>query len=298
MGKPDPSGSRTSLFRAAILKGLFLYALFPFLCLWFLARPVSDAVRGSEAAAFLILLAALGCAALNWFVYSAVHRRPPSLLMFAFGVSCVLAVSLIEYEALPASRELAVTLSVIAGCLALLFLFLLSLWLAARRSRPAHVAAVGLWITIGVIAFFMLYRVIRDFESRNANQDTWITIAILAALLAAAVCCVKRSAIRRGIARRAATGLTGGRIVQLVGITRLDLDDDPVTSYHARVQYTVGREVYETRAPIRKLTMRRFGKKAFVGREIPVHYCPDNPSVAFADRIDRHLFDQEKETKE
>ena len=292
MNRQDAVNSMKSLFRTVVLKGFLLYALFPFLCLLFLARPIGNAVRGADSAAFLILLASLVCVGLNWLVYYLVRRKRPSLLVFAFGLFCLLAVAVVEYDALPASAPLASTLAVIGGCLALAGLFLLSYWFAARRSRPAHVIAVGLWIIIGIVAFFMVYQVIRDFETRNITRDTWITVVILLALIPA-VFIHRILSVRRGTAfRRRATGLAEGRILQIVGETRLDRDEDLVTDYHARVEYTVDGVSYETRADIAKITMRRFGKKAFVGQKIPVHYDPDSPASAYTDRIDRHFFDQ------
>ena len=292
MNRQDVIKTLKSLFRTVVLKGLLLYVLFPLLCLWLLAGPIGSAVRGSDAAAFLILLAALVCVGLNWLVYSLVRRTRPSLLVFSYGVFCLLAVLLVEYDALPASSPVASTLAVIGGCLALTGLFLLSYWFAARRSKPAHVFAVGLWIIIGIIAVFMGYQVIRDFESRYVTRDTWITLVILLALLPAAFIHRILSIRRAKVVRQRAAGLAEGRILQLIGETRLDQDDDLVTNYHARIEYEVNGAVYETRADIAKITMRRFGKKAFVGQKIPVHYDPANPANAYADRIDRHFFDQ------
>ena len=83
--------------------------------------------------------------------------------------------------------------------------------------------------------------------------------------------------------------------MQIIGETSLDLDGDPVTRNHVRIQYTVEDRVYETRADISRFTTRRFGKEAFVGREVPVFYDPADPSDAFADRIDRHFFDQDRQ---
>lgn len=294
MDQADNPRSRKSLLGAMFLKGLFLYGLFPVLFLCIFAKPVGSAVRGSDAAAFLILLAALACVVLNWLVYAAVRRKRPSLLVFAYGTFCLLLTVIVGYEALPASAPVASTLALIGGCLALTGLFLLSYWFAARRSRAAHVIAVGLWIIIGIIAFFMAYQAIRDFETRNVTRDTWITIAILLALVPAAFIHRILSARRDTAFRRRTTGLAEGRILQLIGETRLDRDEDLVTDYHARVQYEVGGVSYETRADIAKITMRRFGKKAFVGQTIPVHYDPDSPSDAYSDRIDRHFFDQPK----
>ena len=291
MNRQDMIASLKSLFRTVVLKGFLLYVFFPLLGLWFLARPIGSAVRGSGPAPFLILLTALAFVGLNWLVYFLVHRKRPSLLVFGFGAFCLLALVVVEYDALPASAPVASTLAVIGGCLALAGLFLFSYWFAAHRSRPAHVIAVGLWILIGIVAFFMAYQVIRDFETRNVTRDTWITVVILLALVPAAFIHRILSARRSTAVRRRATGLAEGRILQLVGETRLDRDEDLVTDYHARVEYEVNGIPYETRADISKITMRRFGRKAFLGQKIPVHYDPDRPADAFTDRIDRHFFD-------
>lgn len=285
----NQSVSRT----ARILKGLFLYALVPALGLWLLANPIGTAVRGSAPAAFLILLAAFALVGANWLAYTALRRRRPSLLVFAWGMFILLVTALVESEALPASAALVSTLAVICGCLALAFLFLLSFWLAARRSKPAHVFAVGCWITVGVIAFFMAYRVFRDIEIRRVTGDTWITAAILIALIPAAFSRRILAAARRSAFHRRTAGLAEGKILQLIGETRLDLDEDPVTDYHARIEYTVDGVSYETRADIYKITMRLLGKEVLVGKKIPVHYDPADPARAYADRIGRHFLDHQ-----
>ncbi len=280
--------------RTGILKGLLLYGLVPILCLLLLAQPIRDAVtRGRNTAAFLILLAALAAVVFNWFVYASVRRKFPPLPVLSHGAGCLLLVTLVEYFALPPTDTLASTLSVVAGCLLLAILFLLCFWLAARRSRPAHVFAVGLGIVIGVLAFFMAFRVFRDIESRNVTADTWITGLILLALIPAAMARRIRAGYRLAALRRRTSGLAEGRIVQMIGETSLDMDEEYVTSYHARVEYAVGGVSYETRAPIRKLTLRWFGRKSFVGMKIPVHYNPEDPADAYADRIDRRFFDRQ-----
>ena len=278
-----------------VLKGLLLYGLVPVLLLVFLAKPVSGAVRRSGAAALLILLAGLGAVVLNWFVYRLVRRQRPTLLVFAHGVLCLLALTLVEQEALPAYDPLASSLALIAGSLALACLLLLSFWFAARRSRPAHAVAAGIRITLGIILFFMAWRVLRAIEIGSVTPDTWLTLGFMAALLLG--WCSPRilAACRRKKARRRKTGLAAGTIVQIIGETSLDLDGDPVTRNHVRIQYTVEDRVYETRADISRFTTRRFGKEAFVGREVPVFYDPADPSDAFADRIDRHFFDQDRQ---
>ena len=182
--QPEQQGPRSgrSVFGKMILKGLFLYALVPALLLIFLAQPVSAAVRGSGSAAFPLLLAALGVVCLNWFVYAAFHRRCPSLLVFAHGVFCLFAFLIVEYAALPPTDLLTSSLADIGGCLVFAHLFLFSFWLASCRSKFAHSAAVVIWVIIGIIAVFMVYRIWRDFEARTVTQDTWINIAILVIL--------------------------------------------------------------------------------------------------------------------
>ena len=79
--------------------------------------------------------------------------------------------------------------------------------------------------------------------------------------------------------------------MQIVGETHLDRDDDLVTLHHARVQYTVDSVPYETRAGISLYAIRKFGRKRFIGRTVPVRYDPADPAHAYTDRIDRHFFD-------
>ena len=278
-----------------LLKNLALYILFPILCLALLARPIGEAVRASDAAAYLILLAALVAVGINWLIYTVLRRKRPSLLVYAHGVGCLLLTVIVEHESLLNGCPLESALAMIGGCLMLVCLFLLSFFLAAHRSRPAHAAAVTLWVIIAVIAFFMLNEVIQDFKTGHATLDTWLTLLILLSLLPAA--CIRRirSRARLKAAREKASAQTPGRILQLIGETALDRDDDLVTNYHARVQYTVDGVSYETRAVIAGITMRRFGRQAFIGQEIPVHYDPENPAHAYADRIDRHFFDAPQE---
>ena len=64
-----------------------------------------------------------------------------------------------------------------------------------------------------------------------------------------------------------------------------------MTENHARIRYAVDGVQYETRAEISRYTTRKFGRKAFIGQEVTVRYLPENPGDAYADRIDRHFFD-------
>ena len=291
MDRSDTAASRKSLLRVTIPRVLFFYALVPFLLLWFLAGPIAGAVRLSEPSAFWILLAALAAVGLNWYVYARFHRKRPPLPVFAHGALCLLAVLIIQVESLPAYSELAPTLAAAGASLAMAHLLLISFWLASRASRPAHAAAVGIRILLGVILFGMAYQIFRDLETRTVTRDTWITAGILAAFLLAFNGRRILSAFRRALSRRRASVWAAGTIVQIVGETRLDLDGDPVTSYLAPIEFTVEDELYKTRATISRYTVRRFGRDAFIGREVPVRYNPADPAEAFANRIDKHVFD-------
>ena len=212
-------------------------------------------------------------------------------LLCALGALCLAIADFAWYFSLHAADPLASALATVGGCLILVFLFLLSYWFAARPSKAAHVFAVGLWIIIGALAFFMLSGVIRDFEIRRVTGDTWITVGILAALIPAAFFHRIRAAHRRKAFRRRASGLAEGVITQLIGETRLDRDGEPVTSYHALVDYEVDGAAYETRADIYKFTLRLLGRDRLAGRKIPVHYDPADPAAAYTERINRHFLD-------
>ena len=295
MDQTEMRRSRTSRFLFTLLRNLFFYAVVPGLLLWLLAQPIGNAVRGSDTSAFLILLAALGAVALNWLIYKLIHQKRPSLLVYSWGTFCLLAVVFIEHDALPGYYALTSTLALIIGFLALMFLLLLSFWCAARNTRVSRVAAVGLRIITGVILFFMAYQIIRDIEIKNVTLGTWITLVIL--VIAVLVRFSPRiwSALCRKKSEHRATGLAEGRIVQIIGETHFDLDDDPVTQKHARVQYTVDGVPYETRAGITRYAIWKFGRAAFIGRKIPVSYDPADPASAVVSRIDRHFFDNNPE---
>ena len=281
--------ARKRLLLVTLPKGLLFYAVIPFLILRFLARPISDAVRRSDAAAFWILLAALGAVVANWAIYAMIHRKRPSLLVFAHGALCMTIVTMIEHEALPGYYALTPTLATIGGYFAMASMILLSYWFAARQSRPAHVAAVGIWIAIGAILCAMAYRIFRDIECRIVSLDTWITIGSLIVFLLALFAPRIRSAFHRAARHHRASAVAEGRIVQIIGETSLDLDDDPVIHQVARVQFTVHDTVYETHAKISPYLIRKYGKEAFVGQKLPVAYDPADPSNAYANQIDRHV---------
>ncbi|MCR5565940.1 MAG: hypothetical protein K6F61_03750 [Clostridiales bacterium] len=287
-GKPRLRVSRSLV---TLLRNLFFYALVPGLLLWLLARPIGNAVRGSGTAAFLILPAALIAVILNWLVYKMIRRKLPSLLVFSHGVLCLLAVVFVEHDSLPGSSALTSALALIAGFLALMCLLLSAFWFAGRNTRLTRVIAVGLRIVVGVILFFMAYQIIRDIECKNVTRDTWITLAIMVVTVLVRFAPRILSALRRKGAENRATGLAEGRIVQILGETHLDLDNDPVTLQHVRVQYTVDGVPYETRGGITRYAIRKFGKAALVGRIIPVSYDPANPSDAHVKQIDMHFFD-------
>ena len=298
MEKPDTRPSRKKQICVKILKNLVLYGLVPFAVFWLLTQPVGDAVRASDPAIFLILLAALGAVGLNWLAYSAVRKKRPSTLVFAFGTLCLLVMLIIEYDALPVTNNLTSFLAVIGGMLSLAFLLLLSFWFAARPSRPEHAFSVAFRIIYFVILFFMAYQIVRDFESKLVSRDTWITIAVLIAALVAFNAPRILAASRRSQSRKRATGLAAGWIEQVIGETHLDRDDDLVTRCLCRVQYVVDDELYEIRAGVSRRLVRKYGKGAFLGQELPVSYDPDHPADAYTIRIDKHLFDGQKEQAE
>ena len=151
MDRPEEMTARKRIPWAGILRGLFLYAFVPALILGWLAGPIGDAARRSDEAASLILLAAAIAVGLNWLVCAVVRRRRPSLLVFAHGVLCLLAVAVIENEAVAGLKELTSTLGIIVGYLTMTFLLLLSFWLASLKNRPAHGIAVSIWIVLWVM---------------------------------------------------------------------------------------------------------------------------------------------------
>ncbi len=294
MNKASASLSRKALLALRILKGLVFYALVPLLLLILLARPVGEAVRRDAGAACRIPLMALGAVGLNWLIYRILRRKGPPAPVIAHGVLCLLAVTLIQIAALPGTDPRITDLAYIAAGLTLTALILMSLWCAGRKSKAAHIAAVGFWIVLGVICLGMAYQVIRDVEGRCASRDTWITLGILAAVPLGLCVPRIRRLCRRAEARRRRTGLTAGLIVQIIGETALDRDDDPVTRDFVRVAYTVDGVPYETRTGITRFAMWKYGKVIFLGREIPVRYDPANPGDAAADKIDRRFFGRDQ----
>ena len=285
MNRSDLMRSLKSLLLVTIPKVLFLYALVPVLLLIFFAQPAGDAARGSGAAAWNILLASLGAVILNWIVYAAVHRKRPSLLVFAYGVFLLMITASVLYLALPGYNPLVSSLSIIGITLLQVVLILLSHWFVSLKTKPAYAAAVTVRVIVGIFLFIMAFEIIRQFENRLVNGYTWLTIGILAALLLGLFGSRILSSSRRARLRRRATGLTTGRIMKIVGETYLDPDDDQVTVFHAYIQYAVDGIPRKTHADITRFTLRRYGKESFIGREIPVRYDPSDPSRAYADRI-------------
>ncbi len=288
----DQAGRKTILLKT-ILKKLFFYVFVPALCLGLPAAPAGNAARGSDPAVFLMLLAAAGAVLLNWLVYSALRGKHPPLLVYAYGAFCLLIVVIILSESLPSDHRLKSTLAVIGGHLGMASAFLFSLWCASpRRSKLAHSTAIVIWVLLGLTLCCMIFQVLRDIEVRCVSLDTWINIASTVVFIVAFNLPWILAVRRRSASRRRAAGLAEGRIVQIVGETHLDRDGDLVTLHHARVQYTVDDVPYETRAGISLYTIRKFGRKVFIGRTVPVSYDPSDPAHAYTDRIDRHFFDR------
>ena len=271
-----------------IIRRIFFYVLVPVLLLAFLAQPIGSAALASDAAAFLILLAALAAVGLNWLVYTAVIRKRPPFVI------CVLIVVCLQYGVLPGDHQLMPTLAVIIAALALGVLLLLERWCTAARSKPAHAAAVVIRVLLGFIFAAMIFQVLVDIENGLVTVDTWITIGIVIALLVAFYAHRIRVSARRSAERRRESSVVSGKIVQIIGETHLDLDGDPVTEYLARVQYSIDDIPYETRADIALKTIRRYGKDAFVGRAVPVYYNPLDPAEAFVNKIDKRMLPRKK----
>lgn len=220
------------------------------------------------------------------------RKKQHLLLIPALCAFCLMTAVVIRYETLPVYSEARPPLALIAGVLAMTFLLLLSFWLAERRSKPAHVFAVGLWIIYIVILVLLAWQVYRDISVRVVTRDTWITLGILIIGILAINGRKILTACRRKAALRRADHVAMGKIYQIMGETHLDRDDDPVTLCHALIEYAVDDKLYETRADISRYVIRKFGRDAFIGREVPVFYDPAEPSGAFASRIDRHFFDE------
>ena len=277
-----------------IIRRIFFYALVPVLLLAFLAQPIGSAALASDAAAFLILLAALAAVGLNWLVCTAVYRKRPSFVIFAHGLLCVLVVACLQYGVLPGDHQLMPTLAVIIAALALGVLLLLERWCTAARSKPAHAAAVVIRVLLGFIFAAMVFQVLVDIENGLVTVDTWITIGIVIALLVAFYAHRIRVSARRSAERRRESSVVSGKVVQIIGETHLDLDGDPVTEYLARVQYSIDDVPYETRADIALKTIRKYGKDAFVGRAVPVYYNPADPAEAFVNKLDKRMLPRKK----
>ena len=291
MERTDQPKTRKSIFMI-IVRNLLLYALVPFLIFWLLSGPIGNAARRSDAAAFGMLAAAFGAAGLNWAAYSAVRGKRPSLLVWAHGLLCVLVTVVIAMESLPSDHRLRPTLAVTAGWVGLASAFLFSLWCARKRNKAAHAAAVVIWILLGLFFCGMLYQVFRDFETGCVTLDTWISIGSMV-LFAVVFCSPKiAAAVRNKNALRLLSGQAEGKILQILGITHLDRDDDLVTLNAARIQYTVDGVARETRAGISRFTTRLFGREAFIGLTVPVRYDPSDPGRTYVKRLDKHIFEE------
>ena len=295
MNKTDTLRFLRHHLRHTVPKLLLFYLLLPAGILCLLAQAIRTALQASGAAAYPILLAALAAVGGNWGAYRIIRKKPPSLLVFAHGILCLLAVVVIAHESFPSEDAMTATMAVIGGCLTLAFMLILSFWLASRQAKAAHSAAVVLWVILFLILCAMVLQVARDIESRIVDLDTWVTILGIAGLILGACMPAILASARRKASRNRRTGLTEGRILQMVGETYLDRDDDLATRHYARVRYEVQGTEYETRASIAGVTLRRFGRKAFVGSRIPVFFDPANPADAQADKINRHFFDLQPE---
>ena len=284
--------------RTTVPRALCFYILAPFAALWLFAGAAREAVLRSDTAALWLLPAAALAAVLNWAVYRAVRGRRPTLLVYAFGLLCLAAAAAIVHLAYPSDHYMVSALAAIAGALLLAGMLLFSFWCASRRNKFAHSTAVVLWVLLFLAGVAMAFQAARDIEVRAVSADTWIALISLALLILGACSPRILASRRRDAARRRKTGLAEGRIVQVVGETHLDRDDDLVTVNHCRVAYTVDGVPYEARAAVSRFDTRRFGRKNFIGRAVPVFYDPANPADAYVRKIDRHLFDAPEDGEE
>ena len=287
MEPSDAQPSRKGISWITVLKNLLFYGAVPFFVLRFLASPITEAALRSEREVWLTLLFSLGAVTLNWLIYRLLRGRRPSLLVLAHGLSCLLAVLILQYLALPGHYPVVAALTTVGVTLLQGILILLSFWFVSLKTKPAYAAAVTIRVIVGIFLAVMAGQIARDFETGLANGSTWLTIGILVALVLGLFASRIRSAFRRSFSRRRKTGLVSGRICKIVGTTHLDLDDDLVTLFHAHIQYTVNGVSYETRGDITRFTLRRYGKEAFIGSEVPVHYDPENPADTFVEQIQK-----------
>ena len=272
---------------AAVVKTLFFYLAVPVLVFALLAGPIGNAVRASDAAAWWILLAVLGAVVLNWQVYALFRRRRPGLPVITHGILCLLATVLIETEALPGYHSLVSSLALAGGALALTVLLLFGIWCASFHNRAGRITSATVQVILGLTLCLVAYQIIRDIEIKKVTRDTWLTLAIF--LLAVNASWIL-FAFRRARFRNRTREVVPGRIVQVIGETSLDRDDDAVTRHYARVQFTVNEVTYETRASISRYMVRKLGREKLVGWVVPVYYNPEKPSEAFAKRIDADVF--------
>lgn len=271
-----------------LLRILIFYIALPVCILLLLRAPIGSAVLADRLSSVWILAAALCAVGMNWLLYARLYKKRPPLPVFAYGVLCLLAVILLMQHALPVDDPLVSSLAFVGGFLALLFLYLFGVWCASRSTRTARVFTIIIQVILGMVLCLMALQILRDLESRRVTADTWITLVIFLLTLNAAGILFY---IRRTIRRRRTKAVAPGRIVQIIGVTGLDRDDDPFTRHRARIQYTVNGETYETHAKIAGITVRRIGRDKLVGWVVPVCYNPANPAEAWVERISRHVFE-------
>lgn len=291
MNRPGLLRSGKKRLRIAILKNLFFYAFIPLLLLCLLSRPIAEAVRLSDSAVLGIPALFLAAVILNWLVYGLLHRNPPTLPVFAHGLFCLLAVTVLVQEALPPGHAYASLLAFLSFSFGMVSLLLFSFWLSSRGSKPALAVSVTIRIVLIALLFFMAWQVMEDVRTRNAAPGTWLTLGFVVAMIVAFNGRKIHAACRRHVLRRRQSGVAAGRIIQVFGETYLERDGDLANRYYVLIRYSVGDVPYETRAEIRRFTMRKYGRESFIGLEVPVFYDPSDPACAFVQRIDRHILE-------
>lgn len=298
----DSSGFRRiakKVFTLDVLKGFLFYILFPVILLVLLAEPIGNTARRSNAAAWGILAAALAAIAANWAIYRIINRKNPTTLVYTHGLCCLLAVGILEQEALPGDGAMAPVLSFINIALGMLALLVFSFWLASLPYRPAHAVAVTIRAVVGVGLFLCAWQVVRQFECGQVTLETGLTIAFIIAMIVAFNSRKLIALHNRNKERRRKTGRADGLTVQVFGESFLDREEELDSRYYAIVEYTVDGKEYETRADISRYALKHFGRKAFIGLEVDVFYDPSDPADTYVKKLNQYIFDsQPKEDPE
>ena len=136
-----------------------------------------------------------------------------------------------QAEALLDNDAMSSVLTMAGGLLVLLLSILFYFWLASCHSKAAHMTAVIIRVMLDITLCIMAYRIWRDIETGISDADTWTTAGVILMILLGFQLPGIVRAVRRSASRRRATGMAEGRILQIVGETRLDRDGDSGKAY-------------------------------------------------------------------